>query len=255
MALKQTFVVLLVVAAATSAASARSLHGLLGAFVVAEEASTSEGQSCFPASASVQTPDGPKAMSDVVPFDRVLTVNDAGQVQYSSVFLLSSRRPEKRSKFLRISTASGANVTLTRGHFVPVVVVHDGGGGDDDGGKKKYLAAGELAVGDLVMTATTTVTTTAIPTAIIAIDEVDDVGLFNPHPVSGAIVVDGVVTSDVTAAVPRWMASDGRFAKMAGAYFAVAPRWVDRRLAETLAGWMHEGSRDAIISRDAFMAD
>lgn len=93
------------------------------------------------------------------------------------------------------------------------------------GGTPALTAAASLAVGDTLFAAD------GSPMTLIAVHpRVAATGLYHPHTTAGSLVVDGVVASDLTTALP---------AALAGA--AVAPL-----RAAAVAGWAAPG---VVVSR------
>ena len=168
--------------------------------------------------------------------------------------MFTSHRPHALSTFVRASTAFGANVTATAGHYIyarkgNAAVVH-----------VPHLAgweltpAIELRVGDELMVADAS--GSLRPSPITALEAVEEVGLFNPHTRAGAIVVDGVAASELTAFVPRWAAGRPALHRVVAAAlrlaFALLPRGADSRIASVLSGAVH-GAPDALVDRQAFL--
>ena len=66
---------------------------------------------CFSGTSSVATPAGPKRLSQLQLGEAVLSVGAGGALQFSPVYMFSSRRPAERSAFLRVRTDAGLNLT------------------------------------------------------------------------------------------------------------------------------------------------
>lgn len=169
--------------------------------------------------------------------------------------MFSSRRPHELASFVRIVTGS-ANVTATPSHYIMArrsgtapYSVPEGLAGWE------LLPAGELRLGDAVLVASAG-QAAPVPAVITSIEAAHDVGLYNPHTRAGAIVVDGVIASELTGFVPRWAAHPRVLRATAAALhaaFAVLPRRADALIATTLSGLAHGGPGDAIVDRDAFL--
>lgn len=133
---------------------------------------------CFPGTALVQTPLGRSArLSEVDVGDEIASVDSA----FSRVFAFSHRVADTRHEFVRIATARG-NLTATRGHFVHTPT-----------GAKP---AGSLRRGDFLVAAS------GDSVRIIDTRVVYGRGLYNPHTLTGDIVVDGFRATCFTTAVP-----------------------------------------------------
>lgn len=134
---------------------------------------------CFPGNARVVTKTGRhKTLSELQVGDEIATTSNT----FSRVFAFTHRLPSERKPFVRIATTHG-NLTATRGHYVHT----------PDGIKK----AGELSVGNFLISATGN----QVP--ILRTDVVYEYGLFNPHTLSGSIVVDGFQATCFTEVVSR----------------------------------------------------
>lgn len=119
---------------------------------------------------------------------------------YARVVAWSHRDAGALAAVVTLSTAAGVGVTLTPGHLVPVVRA-----GVREGAPT-LTAAGAVAVGDLVgVVPGGGNATTSLVTAVTAST---GVGLYAPHTAAGTtLVVDGVVVSEWTTALPPWLAA------------------------------------------------
>merc|ERR1711879_765550 len=130
---------------------------------------------CFPGSARVFTPNGFKLMSDLKVGDYVLT--HAG---YSPVYLFGHSDPFAITNMVNIKTASAMNLSLTADHYVPFV-------------NGTYATAQHVQVGDSVWVKGPSDKMSR--TVVTTIGSAIEVGLFNPYPHAGTIVVDGILAS------------------------------------------------------------
>jgi Hint module len=139
---------------------------------------TDSGNSCFPADATVQLETGVTvAMSSLSIGDSV----SVGVGIFSRVFGFTHMDPSAVCIFLTLSTASGAAIRLTPGHFIY-------SNGD-------LVPASAVAVGDSLELSSGEVS------AITSITTGFATGLFNPQTLEGSIVVDGVRASTYTTTV------------------------------------------------------
>lgn len=224
--------------------------------------------SCFPGSATVRTADGqPKALSQLQLGDSVLSVGADGTLQYSPVYMWSSRRPDEDAAFVRMRTDSGLNITVTPGHYLFAW--------RGEGAQQAAQAAlgnpaawplvlpTQLAVGDVLPVAGAVApggrggaARTALA-RVVATERVQETGVYMPHTLTGAIVVDGVVASELTSLVPAQLAgaraSRGLAAALRLAFAALPARSVEGavRLA---SAWAHGGTGDAAVSVAALRA-
>ncbi|GAB0491432.1 hypothetical protein MMPV_002685 [Pyropia vietnamensis] len=147
---------------------------------------STEEPACFPASASVQMADG-----TVVRMDD-LAVGDTLRTSPSTtgrVYFFSHADRLGVHSFVRLTTAAGAAITLSRGHYLPVV--RAGGRGP-----AALTAASAVVAGDELTLAS------GQRSPVVAVAAVSAVGLYAPHAVGGAgVVVDGVWASELTTAV------------------------------------------------------
>ena len=171
------------------------------------------------------------------------------------VYLFSSRRPHELASFVRVVTAA-ANVTATPSHYVYARRAGTAQQSLPAGlAGWELLPAGELRLGDAVLVAHDG-QAAPVPAVVTGIEVASDVGVYNPHTRAGAIVVDGVVASELTRFVPRWAAHPYLLRATAAALhaaFAVLPHSADAPIAAMLSGLAHGGPGDAIVDRNAFL--
>lgn len=137
-----------------------------------------DGSVCFPGSVTVELEDGSTIpMSQVSIGDRV----KVGENEFSRVFMFTHKMSDTSNKFVKFSTASGAELTLTPGHYIYV-----------DG---SLVAASSVSVGSTVRLGNGKTDT------VVAVSRVVDSGLYNPQTVHGDVVVNGIVSSTYTMAV------------------------------------------------------
>lgn len=143
------------------------------------EPSASEDDSeCFPGDAEVVLASG-----DTVRMD-ALSVGDEvaiGGGAFSPVYVFTHRTATAAKTYVRLTTVSGATVTVTAGHYV-----HSPRG---------LVAAATVVEGDDLVLADGT------PSRVARVDSVKSSGLYNPQTVAGIIVVGGVKVSTYTTAV------------------------------------------------------
>lgn len=141
-------------------------------------AATKTGSKCFPTTATIELEGGKRiTMSQLRIGDRVRTGPDS----FSDVFLFTHRDAEVRAQFVRLVTAAGSKITLTRSHYLYV--------------NGALVSAGSVRNGDVLQLAD------GSASPISAIEDVSGDGLYNPQTVDGKIVVDGVVSSAYTTSV------------------------------------------------------
>lgn len=158
---------------------------------------------CFPATAAVVSRSRGVVPVAVVTTGEELLVTAGGGGRlptYARVVAWSHRDAAAVAGMVTLSTAAGVGVTLTPGHLVPVVRA------GAPGGAPTLTPAGAVAVGDVVGVAPGGGNaTTSLVTAVTASTSS---GLYAPHTAAGTtLVVDGVVVSEWTTAVPPWLAA------------------------------------------------
>jgi Hint module len=141
----------------------------------------SNGSKCFPMTATVELESGATLSMGELSVGDVVKV---GPNSYSKVFMFTHKMKTGDHSFVQLSTASGASISLTAGHYIPV--------------EGSLVAASEVAVGALVQLGNGAVD------HVVNVKTVSGTGLYNPQTLQGDIVVDGVVASTYTTAVePR----------------------------------------------------
>jgi len=133
---------------------------------------------CFPATATVELEDGSKKeMSELTIGDKV----HVGNRQFSDVYYFSTLLDEATDRFYSISTnATADDLVLTGGHYL--------------------YANGQLTMAKDVQVGNMLVSDNG-PAKVESVSRVKASGLYNPHTMTGDIVVDGILTSTYTDAV------------------------------------------------------
>lgn len=159
------------------------LYAKLSGQNVTEE--TEESRSCFPSGAKVQLENGSFARMDDLQVGDSVRV---GQNEFSKVLLFTHANPDVRSRFVRITTAEGASVVLSPGHYLPM-----------NGG---LTAAQKVRVGDKLSVLKDG---REVQSMVTSTSAVSLTGLFNPQTATGKIAVqwdrDAVMASTYTTAV------------------------------------------------------
>lgn len=151
---------------------------------------SSDSSSCFPGSATVTLRSGAvRTMSDLQIGDEVLV----GARQFSPVIGFSHRAHSHHSQYVHLHTATGHTVVATTKNVMYVL----------QDALRVPTAAEDVVVGDLLPVLQNGLESQSIVTRV---EQVQSMGLFNPHTMSGDIVVDGVVCSTYTRHVPMYAA-------------------------------------------------
>jgi desert hedgehog protein len=145
---------------------------------------------CFPASATVTLLSGKSVtMEELETGDEILTFDSNGRKVFSPVYLWGHRDADTTASFYEISTAAGAKLTLSEGHYMYVA---------ENGYEGATMASATTLSPELVKVGQGAwVMTAAGPecSEITEIAKVEKKGLFNPMTLTGTIVVDGVLAS------------------------------------------------------------
>lgn len=137
-----------------------------------------EKLACFPASATITLASGAtKTMAELIVSDHVVV----GRSISSRVFMFTHALPSTHHVFVRLVTAAGPRITLTRSHHLYV--------------NGALVAAGSVIVGDTLELHDGSFS------RVVRIDMVRSIGLYNPQTMHGDIAVDGVRASTYTDAV------------------------------------------------------
>ena len=168
----------------------------------APTSSPTASPACFPADATVVTADGAVVrMADVADGDVLRT----SPTTSGRVYFFSHAQAAGDFPFVRLTTAAGAAITLSPGHYLPVRAAGAGG--------TALAAASTVAVGDELTLASGAVSTVTRVAAVTA------TGLYNPHLTGGeGLLVNGVWASEFTTAVAPAVAAPAlRLARAAAA--------------------------------------
>lgn len=148
---------------------------------------------CFTGNTSVQLASGLTVpMSRLRIGDRVLSLNADGNLEYSEVLLFLHRNPELRSRFLRLTTASGVAITITPSHLIlrwhkpNTTVLHEATPvyAQDVRVDDQLLVSGHAGPGGRLRV-----------DRVSKIEEVFETGVYAPLTLSGTIVVNEIVAS------------------------------------------------------------
>lgn len=146
------------------------------------EPSAEAAAECFPADATVELRDGRAVrMADLAVGDVIRVAPGATDAAYSAVYFFSHRTTSGTYGTVRLTTADGATVEATPGHYVYA--------------SGRLVAAAAVAVGDTLTTAD------GAAARVVATTRTTGTGLYNPHTLHGDMYVDGLRVSTYTTAV------------------------------------------------------
>lgn len=147
-----------------------------------EEVGADGSSTCFPASARVMVGHGEwRRMDEIKVGDKVMD----GNGNLTEVFMFTHRDALKKYKFLQFRFEEGDALTLTSSHYV-------------------YLGNGKMRAAEEIRNGDTLATPKESGKEVVSIENVWDIGLFNPHTLTGDLVVEGIRTTCYTTAIqPR----------------------------------------------------
>eukprot|EP00042_Codosiga_hollandica_P043434 m.411268 g.411268 ORF g.411268 m.411268 type:complete len:242 (-) comp56552_c0_seq8:120-845(-) len=140
-------------------------------------------RSCFPEDATVELENGDtKTMAQLAVGDKVLV----GPNLFSEVYMFSHKNTDATATFVTLATSGNHSLALTADHYIYA--------------NDKLMTAGSVKVGDVLQAAD------GSEVSVTAVSSTTARGLYNPHTLSGDIVVNGIKTSAYTAAVAPGLA-------------------------------------------------
>lgn len=179
-----------------------------------------ENPSCFPASSTVELESGRIIAMDALKEGDIIRSRDG---KFSRVFMFSHQDAEVMAHFLRVDFSDGAQLVASHGHYI---IAKDG----------SLVAMDSLQIGDEMLSGH----------HVVAISEVVERGLYNPHTLTGDLVVDGVVASSYTRAIEPRLAS----ALLGPLRMASNVRWVKNGPA-LFGRYLLHGKSNAALARFA----
>ncbi len=141
-------------------------------------------KACFPNDASVHLRDGSEvSIASLGVGDRIRT----GKNTYSTIFMFTHKSSNVISQFVVLTTESGHIIELSDGHYIST----------SNGG---IVSARNVRIGDTLLSET------GNTSVVTHIGRATKRGLHNPQTLDGNIVVNGIVASCFTEAIPEMMA-------------------------------------------------
>ena len=190
--------------------------------------------SCFPGEATVSLEGGGlKPMREVQVGDRVRVLHGDGSIGYEDVYLLTHKDATSASRYITVTLAAGAKLTLSPRHFIPTATDPSA----PDWRQRVVKGADEIRPGDVVWFEEDGRTQAAEVTAVASTLEL---GAYNPLTPSGTIIVDGVVASahsdwfldGIVSADLQAKVYQAVLAPVRLAYRVIGPAWT-REISET----------------------
>lgn len=173
---------------------------------------SSGGAGCFPGSALVRTHKGTLApLRSVAPGEAILSVRPDGRTEYSKMFMLTAPMPHRRAIFVRICTEAGLIISVTPNHYLFALSGAEAevpAAARESLNAWRYVLPTEIGVGDVLpVVPSGAAGARFVSSRVTKVEMVEDVGIFMPHhTAAGAVVVDGVVATQLTTSAPKWMA-------------------------------------------------
>lgn len=161
-------------------------------FLLTESKHAAKSMGCFTGNMTVQLASGlTLPMSRLRIGDRVLSLNADGNLEYSEVLLFLHRNPALRSGFLRVTMASGIDITITPSHLIlrwqkpNTTVLHEA----------MPVYARDVRVNDQLLVSSHVGPAGLRVERVAKVEEVFETGVYAPLTLSGTIVVNDVVAS------------------------------------------------------------
>jgi len=146
---------------------------------------------CFPADATVQTPEGMKFMKDLRVGDRVLASNGQGELFFDDVYFFGHADPEKVKPYIQLTTDS-EELFISKDHFIPTCPVASRPCTYE---QRVFAYSRTVQAGDYVWVKSFAA---AHPLQLERVTQVASMlkaGLYNPYTLSGNMIVNDVVVS------------------------------------------------------------
>ncbi|XP_066581920.1 sonic hedgehog protein-like [Prorops nasuta] len=154
--------------------------------VKSESSSAGKSGGCFPARSLVRTSEGEqKRLDEVQVGERIAALDSRGKIVYSEVIAFLDRQPSERRQFVRLSTESKQELTLTPSHLVPV-------------SSRGTVFAAQIKPGDRILVrddGTNQLDDRLRWDVVVETKLVLEEGVFAPLTTEGTVVVDNVVAS------------------------------------------------------------
>lgn len=140
---------------------------------------------CFSADSTVQTDRGRMRLADLYASnDQHVRVLTAGG-HFSPVTLWLHAEPESPAEFLRLTTATGRSLSVTRGHLVFRTSC-------EGPAERQAVQAGKIATGDCLMVDSRGQLEAQ---QVVSVEKFDSVGFYSPVTASGDLLVDDFLAS------------------------------------------------------------
>jgi hedgehog protein len=171
-----------------------------------------------------------RRLRDLAVGDAPLAVDAAGALVHSAAYVFPHFVTTGLFAFKRLSTAAGANVTATGGHYMLV----GRGPGAGAWARRAAVPARDVRIGDVLWVVSGADAGAALaPSPVVGVADVMAEGIVNPLTLAGTLVVDGVAASVYV----DMLGSEARMHALCGAWRAMwrlAP-WALKALHR--AGW------------------
>lgn len=131
-------------------------------------------------------------MSQLKVGESVASLDSSGEVVYSEVIAFLDRAPKERRQFMKLTTMSGKNLTLTPLHLVPVVSEESTESKDQS---SRTIFASRVRIGDRLLIQEDSNDMSVRWDRVTAIELIISNGIYAPLTRDGTIIVGNVVAS------------------------------------------------------------
>jgi hypothetical protein len=160
--------------------------------------------------------------------DRVAVLRPDGTRGFDEVYLFTHKDAVATNQYLRLTLASGRELSLSPRHFIPVA--GDAAAAWD---QRVVKAANEVGIGDVVWYETAD--GAPATAAVTAIATQARTGLYNPLTLGGTILVDGVAASahsdwfldGILSPAHQDVAYQAMFLPVRALYRVIGPQWTE----------------------------
>jgi len=148
---------------------------------------------CFPARATVETPSGPKTVANLQVGEKVLAVDDMGNLFFDDVYFFGHADAAAEESFVGILlSGKSEEIQLSARHFIQICPRRR----PCPWSERVHAYADAVRVGDYAFALPGTgVEGEHRPSQVVRLSSPVERGLYNPYTLSGSIVVNGVVAS------------------------------------------------------------
>lgn len=161
-------------------------------FFATDSSQAAHQTGCFTANSTVQLASGEtRSLNELRIGDRVLSMDNDGQLLYSEVYMFLDRDENQRREFIRIETEDGHAITATPSHLIYTWTTNDQFNAVDTDAVN-FRFAELVQIGDFVLV---NINGTLEPRRVKQITQELHRGVFAPLTYKGTIVVNSIAAS------------------------------------------------------------